>query len=389
MLDAAKLGQAAGSLKDKPAEERRIVVRIDEDAAAQLQVGGAAWAEAVKQAPDAVLVFETKAASYELPLRAVNPAALAKEMGVEAKDVVVSVKMGDAETGQAAVVQRLVSAEGGALLAPAVQFRVTASAGSRTLELERFQEYVTRTITLSDGADTTHATVAVLNEATGELSFVPARFKEENGKKTAVLKRNGNSVYAVFALQRTFADLEGHWARESVERMASKRIADGRSLTSFVPEEEVTRAEFAAFLTRSLGLLAPEEPQSAGFADVKRGEWYAGAVETAVHAKLIEGYEDGTFRPGGTISRQEMAVMIARAMAYAGSSPKPADAKAEAPLFRDQEAIAAWAADSVAAGVRAGILQGQGEGTFSPTAPATRAEAAVMLQRLLTSLEFI
>ena len=106
------------------------------------------------------------------------------------------------------------------------------------------------------------------------------------------------------------------------------------------------------------------------------GAWAADAVAKAVQAGVVAGYADGSFRPDQPITRAEMAVMLAKATKAAGSS-------GEGAAFSDDAAIPAWARKSVAAIARAGLAEGRADGSFDPGAALNRAEAGVILSRLL------
>jgi nanoRNase/pAp phosphatase (c-di-AMP/oligoRNAs hydrolase) len=102
---------------------------------------------------------------------------------------------------------------------------------------------------------------------------------------------------------------------------------------------------------------------------------------------LIEGYEDGTFQPNANITREQMAIMIMRALKLGGQ-----EVEADASLlgtFADRSGISSWSEGVVAQTLAAGIIQGTSETTFAPQDDATRAQAATMLQRTLEALGFI
>jgi hypothetical protein len=145
----------------------------------------------------------------------------------------------------------------------------------------------------------------------------------------------------------------------------------------------VTRAEIAAMLVRALGLDAQGD---ASFADVAASSSHADAVGAAYEAGLVSGYEDGTFRPERLVTRQELALLLQRAMASFGDAPN-ADPASTLARFADRADIAAWAVEAVAAATAAGITLADDAGAFSPTKHATRAEAAAMLERLLDYLQ--
>ncbi|HZG78219.1 MAG TPA: S-layer homology domain-containing protein, partial [Paenibacillus sp.] len=153
------------------------------------------------------------------------------------------------------------------------------------------------------------------------------------------------------------------------------------------PEAKVTRAQFAALLVRALGLT--ERTGDGTFADVASGAWYAGAAEAASEAGLATGFEDGTFRPDAAITREQMAVMIGRAIEAAGRQAPAASAEGALHAFGDASAISSWARSAVAASAEAGIVRGGADATFRPAGLATRAESAAMLKRLLQYVEFI
>ncbi|MGB9661075.1 MAG: S-layer homology domain-containing protein [Moorellaceae bacterium] len=190
------------------------------------------------------------------------------------------------------------------------------------------------------------------------------------------------TAFAVFA-GKTFADIQGHWAQEEIEQMADMGIAGGVSSDSFAPDSNVTRAQFVALLIRSLGI---EEtlPAEASFKDVNPNSWYYGAVEAAQAEGLVSGYTDGTFRPEQNITREEIAAMVVRAMAKSGVYITADDTALAA--FADKDAISSWAREAVAQAVKAGIARGRADDCFAPKENATRAEAAVMLKRMLAGI---
>jgi hypothetical protein len=177
---------------------------------------------------------------------------------------------------------------------------------------------------------------------------------------------------------RTFADLSGHWAKSDVEALAGKLIVDGISESRFAPDQPITRADFAALLIRALGL---DEEKASGFSDVAAGDWFSGAVGAAKKANLIGGLEDGSFHPNANITREQMVMMIVRALKLDGK-----ELQANAQLleqFADRSSISSWSKDAVAQALTAGIIQGTSDSMFAAQDYATRAQAAVMVNRML------
>lgn len=185
---------------------------------------------------------------------------------------------------------------------------------------------------------------------------------------------------------KTFEDIQGHWAQEDIEIMASKLIVKGKDERTFDPNGKVTRAEFAAMIVRVLEI--PEKTTTVIYNDVS-DEWFADIIGAATKAKLFKGYGDGTFKPNQVISREEIAAVLSRAVEYSGLSVDITDIDGELQRFKDQQQIKNWAKEPVAKAVEAKIIQGNEQGCFEPDHPATRAESVVMLLRMLKHIGFM
>jgi len=186
---------------------------------------------------------------------------------------------------------------------------------------------------------------------------------------------------------KTFADIKGHWAQSDIEIMAGLGIVGGISENEFAPQMPVNRAQFAAFLIRSLDI-KEVKPAESHFKDVPTNAWYYGAVEGAYAAGLVGGYEDGTFKPEKEISRQEIAALIARALKNEGEEVTVDDVDSILARFKDASKISPWAKEEAAQAVASGIIVGR-DGLFAPQDNTKRAEAVVMLKRMLVKLGVI
>ncbi|NBD23898.1 Ig-like domain-containing protein [Paenibacillus glycinis] len=295
-------------------------------------------------------------------------------------DAVVTVTIGKAAPSRSDALRGAISGSGKeALLDRPIEY--TLQADGRAIE-GWDAAYRERVLALPAPADADHAAVVWIDEHDAP-HFVPAVFARDG--KTATVYSPHDGLYTIIRTDRTFADVRDHWARADIELLANKLIVDGRPDGGFEPEASVTRAEFAALLVRALGLAAAGGEGL--YTDVEAADWYAGAVGTAKLAGLIDGYGDGTFRPNESVTREQMATMIARALAFAGKSPEANAAALKS--FADGTDIAAWAADAAAQLVEAGIMQGMAGTQFAPEAKASRAQCAVMLKRMLVYLQFI
>lgn len=168
-----------------------------------------------------------------------------------------------------------------------------------------------------------------------------------------------------------FTDLgDVEWAQEAINHLASLGIINGMGDGTFAPNDNVTREQFAKMIVMCMGYTVNESATSS-FSDVVAGEWYAPFVAAAANNNLITGFEDGTFGVGQNITRQDMAVIIYRAL----GSPNPSSTGS----FSDDAEIGDYAKLAVYSLVEIGIINGMGDGTFAPQATATRAQAAQML----------
>lgn len=338
--------------------------------------------------PATVITFTTTdGISYSLPLSLVNGTALSAQLG--SSDFTITVSILPASSAVQSSLNQAIAAQAGSvtLAAPVIEFSIVAQYGNNSVPLNSFgSTYVERTLSVPSILDPSTATAVSFDPATGKLSFVPSVFTTKaDGTTEGTIKRNSNSYYTVVQSAKTFGDITGHWAKSAIDLLASKLIITGTSTTTFSPSQQVTRAEFAALITRSLGLAAASS--GTGFSDVSAAAWYAEAVQTAAAAGLITGYTDGSFKPNSPITRQEMATILSKAMKYTGKTLN-GDLAALA-KFSDAAALPDWSQTAVAEIAAEGIIQGQPDSSFAPQKSATRAEAAAMLEKTLKALGFI
>ncbi|NGM84718.1 hypothetical protein G5B47_20150 [Paenibacillus sp. 7124] len=217
--------------------------------------------------------------------------------------------------------------------------------------------------------------VYYLNETTGQWDYMGGRIVD--GK--LVFNTNHFSKYMVAESQKTFGDIVSHWAKADIEVMVARHVINGTDADTFAPQNNITRAEFAALLSRVLKL--SDAADEGTFKDITGGEWYANDVRKAAKAGIIQG-SDGNFHPGDSITRQEMAVMINRAYSYAGGKIGTLTDLA----FIDKGSISAWANDAVQSVYTLGIINGYPDGSFGALGHATRAEGTVMLKTFMDKL---
>lgn len=199
-------------------------------------------------------------------------------------------------------------------------------------------------------------------------------------------KLDSETVTFQYEAVRQLADIENHWARNDINALVEKGIIAGVSDTEFKPEDKITRAQFARILVTALNLQV-DKGGALYFKDVPASAWYHDAVAAAVNSGLISGYGDGAFAPDANISREELVVIISRALEMKTSSTAvDTDCEQIISQFTDQGEISPWAREGIALAVSSGIVCGGSEDRFAPKVSATRAEAAVMVLRLYNQI---
>jgi spore germination protein len=167
----------------------------------------------------------------------------------------------------------------------------------------------------------------------------------------------------------------GYWAYADIVRLAGAGMVSGVDARHFQPERPIDRAEFAALLTRVLGLPWPLEAPT--FQDVTPADWFYDPVIRAAGFGLMVGVDSNVFGPFLHLTRQEAAVVSTRVAGNLAVGFSPATV-----AFNDTSLIAAWALPSVHEAAAKGILAGFPDGSFRPTDSLSRAQAAALLGRL-------
>lgn len=173
---------------------------------------------------------------------------------------------------------------------------------------------------------------------------------------------------------------DGFWAFSEIEACLAAGIVSGYPDGTYRPTLEVTRDQMAVYISRALAggdSLVPTGPETATFPDVPTGYWAFKYVEYAVSNEVVEGYGDGTYGPALAVTRDQMAVFVARAMAGGDSAVPPAPTTASFPdVLTDH-----WAFKYVEYIHDEGVVSGYEDGTYRPATIVTRDQMAVYVQR--------
>ncbi|WP_419961111.1 S8 family serine peptidase [Psychrobacillus sp. BM2] len=268
----------------------------------------------------------------------------------------------------------------GTTVSSVYDFEITVEKDGKTSTVSTFSKPIEVSVPVNASAVKNADKVAAyyVNEKTNALEYVGSKYA--NGKVT--FKTNHFSKFVVVENNKTFKDIEKSWAIDYIESLASKTIINGKTEDTFAPNDQITRAQFALLLTRSLNL--PKEEYQGTFSDVtEEMTWSVYEIEAANRAGIIVG-SAGKFNPNEKITRQQMATMIVRAIKYNDDSAlKEANGKVK---FADEASIGDYAKENVALAAELGIISGKevnGKQVFAPLENATRAQASKMLYHLL------
>ncbi len=175
---------------------------------------------------------------------------------------------------------------------------------------------------------------------------------------------------------------DNDWYAEAVQYMKDTGLMSGIEETVFAPQGITTRGQFLAVLWRMAGRPEPLS-QAMEFSDVQPEQYYAKAISWAREKNIVAGYEDGTFRPGETLLRQDMAVILYN---YCNSMGLSTDASADLSKYQDVGKIAPYARIAMKWANAEGLIAGISATTLSPISFALRCQTAAILMRFQKSL---
>ena len=224
----------------------------------------------------------------------------------------------------------------------------------------------------------------------GEASYTAESYKayaaveaklaaaETEAERVALCAELRAAVSGLKVVENTFDDAASGWYKPAVDFAQASGLMSGMGDNKFAPDVTTTRAMVAQVMYE-----LADEPDVSGLtcplSDVDSTAWYADAVIWAYNAGVVSGYEDGTFRPGRAITRQEMAVMFYGMLFGTDSILAEDDIKLALGAFKDGDTVASWAREAVAVCYISGIMVGD-NGSFKPTDLLSRAQLAQMFR---------
>ena len=223
------------------------------------------------------------------------------------------------------------------------------------------------------------------NERTEELEFQQAAWIADDGM--AEFDLDHASDYAIVIDDRShepvdlpFNDVpESYWAYDAIQYVYGEGLMAGTSGTTFAPENVTTRGQIVTILWRMAG--SPQVNYLMDFSDVDPAAYYGEAIRWATSEGIVGGYGGGVFGPDDPITREQLATMMWRYAQHEGYDVGVGE-DTNILSYTDAFDVAEYAIPAMQWACGAGVINGTGDGsTLSPQGEATRAQAAVMLQR--------
>ncbi|WP_202707443.1 InlB B-repeat-containing protein, partial [Sporosalibacterium faouarense] len=385
------------ALKEKQADNntKENTIEIPVTAKDAKNIKGILTGDIIKKMEDNefTLTVNTDKIDYIIPAKEVGIERVASTLGVtpeSLKNIEVSVEIQNTDENIAKEITEKAKVSGYDIVFPPVEFKVVAKVKSSTnnetkeVTVSKFSNYIQRVMEVPEGVDPSKITTGIVYNPDGTFSHIPTSVFEKDGKWYAKLNSLTNSDYSVIWNPIKVASVENHWSKEAVNDMASRLVIDNP--TTFKPDANITRGEFAEYITKALGLYRTGVAKEDKFTDVSIKNNLADAIEIATQYGIIKGCPDGTFKPDAKISREQAMVMYARAMDIVGLKEVD-DNRIE--NYIDKGKIADWAYNDVKKTISVGVFNGKTNETINPKDTFTYAEAATAIRNLLIESSLI
>ena len=275
---------------------------------------------------------------------------------------------------EAEVVIPAAKAEAGTVELPISELPVTKDAEKAPVVTVKSDKPVTVAVPVAQAAP---GMVAVIVNADGTEEIVTKSVLVDGA---LVVPLEAGATVKLVDKSVDFADAaQAAWAGDAIAFVSSHELFQGTGEGSFSPNQPMNRAMLVTVLHRLES--KPQAGVAAQFADVDSGAYYTDAVAWASESGIVTGTGAG-FDPDAPISREQLATILYRYMAKQGVQAEQGNLNA----FADGGAVSPWAQEAMGYAVGAGLMTGKDGGVLDPQGTATRAEVAVVLQRLVETM---
>jgi len=252
--------------------------------------------------------------------------------------------------------------------------------GGKTIEWNNLDSPVTVSIPYSPSAEELknpeHITVWYIDSEGKVHAVTSGRYNPETGMVT--FSTTHFSSFAVVYVTRTFSDLYvTQEIKHAIEVLASKGVLTGVSENRFKPRSHITRADFLYSLVRALNIEAKVKDN---FDDISTDAYYYKEIAVAKALGITLGCGNNLFKPDEPVTRQDMMVLINRALSLLNRIEAPGTANILG-KFSDRSQVANYAAEAIASVIKEGLVEISGE-KINPRGYVTRSEAATILYKI-------
>ena len=216
------------------------------------------------------------------------------------------------------------------------------------------------------------------NSSSGVISKPNNDKWDASGTEFGGQRPSGAITTPTIPTKTSFSDVTSeHWAYDYIDKLIDKKVLNGYDDGTFRPSQSVTRAEFVTMLKSAFRLVGNG---SASFDDVADDAWYKEAVDACASLGIVSGMGDGTFAPNAEISRQDMCTMLKNVV---DNKSIMLDKQYDLSDFTDSDEIADYAKEAINLFKEAGVIDGYENGAFGPRDAVTRAAAAKVIAILI------
>lgn len=272
---------------------------------------------------------------------------------------------------------------------PVFDFAIIGSNGTKVTNFGNGKITVSIPYTLGENEKAENV-VAYYIDNEGKVQEMPDCVYDEKTKSVSFVT-NHFSIYAVGYKEETsneinkntFTDIGNHWAKDAIAYVTENGLFSGTAQGKFSPNGAMTRGMFVTIL----GRLAKAEASgytNSSFTDVKANAYYKPYIQWACEKGIAKGVSETTFTPDQSITREQMAVMMA---SYAKATGFELPQVNKEITFADNGQISSYAKEAVKQMQMVGVLAGKNDNKFDPKGTATRAEVSAVIKRFAELVE--
>ncbi|MCL1975847.1 MAG: S-layer homology domain-containing protein [Firmicutes bacterium] len=199
-------------------------------------------------------------------------------------------------------------------------------------------------------------------------------------------KIKDTDLYFVKENQKDFSDIftKSQEMQKAIRILAAKGIINGSTTATFSPDAAINRAEIAALIVRTLFKL--DANADGGFSDVRKADWFFGAVGSAKRYGIINGVSASAFAPQAIIKKDQIVAICARTLRIEMNYKDALDLEHQLSVYSDRSELPAWGEADIALATQVNLVVKRVDGRFEPNATMTRGNAAIILYRMFMKI---